>query len=250
MKKKLGLLSSLIVLVIMMAGCAGNKKSKDEISAKQAAREYIDYVVYNKEAKDFDKHFENPKKLKELSDSTTVYIEGYKRTFNGFVPEMTEDEGNKIIESVKKQLAEKTKYEIVSVKEDEKEHKSTVTFKLTGLNEEDAVKTGLTNWKNAILQDIEITTDRAKMNGILKDELTKTYENLSTIESNKQEKVVFTNMAGKWVIEIDQSEPMDNVISTLVQGEPTKELSTSLTKENDAAVAEINKAVADYNAQQ
>ncbi|BCA87003.1 hypothetical protein EsVE80_25260 [Enterococcus saigonensis] len=229
--RKLGI-PLLLVLLFFLAGCS------KAIPAEDAAKLFVDQVVYDKDAKKFTANFANGDELnKGFKENEKNFKDNFTAGLISVGDAVSEDEANELTELLNHQIKEVTSYK-VAIKEAGKI--SNITYEVKGLDFAAIMKETSKGITQKIMADNKLASDQNK---IIEETLQLLRENIKVAKAKEEAVPIMIEMKpekGKWTIVRGQREQINNLYFAFVAGVKDQE---TLTNDWNKAMEEVAKEV-------
>ncbi|HJD16591.1 MAG TPA: DUF5105 domain-containing protein [Candidatus Enterococcus stercoripullorum] len=228
MKKWLILLLGLFIL----GGCG---KSSQPLSEKQAAKVFVESVIYNKSQKSFEENFVDGSAIvKEMEHSKDGEFAKALVAQISQAAAMSNEQAEKLTDSLKQALKTQTSYKIKNIKS-QKDQRYQVTYEIYGVDFIGAVGKALKVSFEKIINDTSYADNDEKVQELLFNAMAEEIKNAPKTKNPVEVKIELVQKDGKWDIPSSQEKNIQSLITAFWVG---------FSDEKDVATA-LSQAVAD-----
>ncbi|CAI3372706.1 hypothetical protein CIRMBP1197_01256 [Enterococcus cecorum] len=228
MKKWLILLLGLFIL----GGCG---KSSQPLSEKQAAKLFVESVIYNQSQKSFEENFVDGSAIvKEMEHSKDGEFSKALVAQMSQAAAMSNEQAEKLTDSLKQALKTQTSYKIKNIKS-KKDNHYLVTYEIYGVDFIGSVGKALKVSFEKIANDPTYADNEEKAQELLFNAMNEEIKKAQKIKDPVEVKIDLVQKDGKWDIPSSQEKNIQSLITAFWVG---------FSDEKDVATA-LSQAVAD-----
>ena len=218
--------------LFILGGCG---KSSQPLSEKQAAKVFVESVIYNKSQKSFEENFVDGNAIvKEMEHSKDGEFSKALVAQMSQAAAMSNEQAEKLTDSLKQALKTQTSYKIKNVKS-KKDNQYLVTYEIYGVDFIGAVGNALKDSFEKITNDPGYADNEEKAQELLFNSMTEEIKEAPKVKDPVEVKIEFVQKDGKWDIPSSQEKNIQSLITSFWVG---------FSDEKDVAAA-LSQAVAD-----
>ena len=218
----------ILLLLLVLSGCA------KAVPADDAAKIFVDQMIYQKDTEAFKQNFDNGTALSETFEkSAHDFQQNFTQGLISSRSDITDEQANAITDKLTEQISQKTAYTVTTSKSG---NLTMVTYQVNGLDFANIVKGTTSELMQQLMSDRSLAKDQNKIQQalipILEEQITKAQaksEPTNVMLEMKTER-------GKWVLVDGQEDQINSLYRVFLTG--TKDQQT-LDDELQQAVEEV-----------